>query len=72
MDQAIFSLPEPGLYKFDRIDPNSKSRIHLRVDEDHSGLLVINASKIIYLNKTALLMAHLYLNKVDQEEALDF
>jgi hypothetical protein len=54
MDQAIFSYLY-WLYKFDRIDPNSKSRIHLRVDEDHSGLLVIKPQNHL-LNKTALFM----------------
>lgn len=71
-DQALFNLPVPGLYKFDRIDQHQKARLHLRVDEDLSGLLAINASKIIYLNKTALVMTHLILNQVDLEEALDF
>lgn len=55
---------------FDIADENQKSRLHLRVDEDLSGLLVINASKIIYLNRTAMAMAHLYLTKTDHAAAI--
>jgi len=61
---------KPGIYKFDISEANQKSRLHLRVDEDLSGLLVINASRIIYLNRTAMLMAYLHLSKVDRNIAL--
>lgn len=71
MKETLLALPEPGIYKFDISEESQKSRLHLRVDEDLSGLLVINASRIIYLNQSALLMAYLYLNKVDQSEAID-
>ncbi len=71
MNETLLALPEPGIYKFDISEESQKSRLHLRVDEDLSGLLVINASRIIYLNQSALLMAYLYLNKVDQSEAID-
>ena len=71
MEDILLALPEPGIYKFDIADESQKSRLHLRVDEDLSGLLVINASKIIYLNQSALLMAYLYLNKVKTSEAID-
>lgn len=71
MKAPLLALPEPGIYKFDISNENQKSRLHLRVDEDLSGLLVINASKIIYLNQSALFMAYLYLNKVNTPEAID-
>ena len=72
METDLRRLPEAGIYKYDIVDENQKSRLHLRVDEGGSGLLLINASKIIYLNQTAMAMAYLYLNKVEKEEALDF
>lgn len=62
---------KPGIYKFDISEANQKSRLHLRVDNDLSGLLVINASKIIYLNRTAMLMAYLHLSKVEPKSALE-
>ncbi len=61
---------KPGIYKFDISEANQRSRLHLRVDEDLSGLLVINASRIIYLNRTAMLMAYFHLSKVDSDLAL--
>ena len=72
METDLLRLPEAGIYKYDIADDNQRSRLHLRVDEGGSGLLLINASKIIYLNQTAMAMAYLYLNKIDKEEALDF
>ncbi len=71
MENNLLALPEPGIYKFDIADESQKSRIHLRVDEDLSGLLVVNASKIIYLNQSALMMAYLHLNKIEKTEALE-
>ncbi len=59
-----------GMYQYDVVDGDSKSRVHLRVDPDLSGLLVINASRIVRLNPTALYMAFLYLEKVEQKAAL--
>jgi len=61
----------PGIYKFDIKDEHQKSRLHLRVDEDLSGLLVVNSSRIVYLNQTAMAMAYLYLNHTDQGEAVN-
>lgn len=72
---SLFSRPtvktiSPGLYHFDIRDVESKSRIHLRLDEDLSGLLVVNAAKIIHLNSTAGQMAYLHLNKVEHSTAI--
>ena len=72
MESTVPRLPGAGIYKFDIADESQKSRLHLRVDEDLSGLLVVNASKIIYLNPTALVMAYLHLNKVGHVEAIKF
>jgi len=72
---AIFAQPhaaaiQPGLYQFDIQDHGGKSRVHLRVDEDGSGLLVVNASRVVQLNPTAMQMAYLHLNKVEEKSAL--
>ena len=58
---------QPGIYKFDISDQNQKSRLHLRVNPDLSGFLVINAAKMIWLNQSALAMTYLYLNHVSRE-----
>ncbi|MBP7195858.1 MAG: radical SAM protein [Anaerolineaceae bacterium] len=59
-----------GIYQYDFADSVSKSRVHLRVDPDLSGLLVANASRIVHLNPSALYMAFLTLEKVPEKEAL--
>jgi len=46
-----------GLYHFPRVEGNKKTRLHLRLDPDGSGTLVINASSILHLNPTAALIA---------------
>ena len=70
MNQAKIPDLKAGIYKFDIADENQESRLHLRVDSDLSGLLVINASKIIYLNRTAMAMAYLHLNHTTRQQAL--
>ncbi|MEN6580243.1 MAG: radical SAM protein [Anaerolineaceae bacterium] len=59
-----------GMYQYDIADADSKSRVHLRVDPDLSGLMVVNASRVVHLNPTALYMAFLILEKVDEKTAL--
>jgi len=62
----------PGLYHFAREDKDSKSRIHLRVDPDGSGILMVNASKVVQLNPTAAQMVALVLNEIPTSKALAF
>jgi radical SAM protein with 4Fe4S-binding SPASM domain len=64
------ALPQPGLYHFDRQENGERSRIHLRVDPDGSGLLIVNASRIMHLNPTAASMAYLHLRETPQEQAV--
>jgi radical SAM protein with 4Fe4S-binding SPASM domain len=52
---------DPGIYHFPRQESGGKTRIHLRVDEDKCGLLIINANKVIHLNPSAAMMAYLHL-----------
>ncbi|MEJ2446578.1 MAG: radical SAM protein [Anaerolineales bacterium] len=52
-----------GLYHFPRIAGNDKTRLHLRIDPDGSGTLLINASSILYLNQTASLIAYHHFNE---------
>jgi radical SAM protein with 4Fe4S-binding SPASM domain len=51
----------PGLYHFKRGKSDSKTRLHLRIDPDGCGTLVINASSILHLNPTAAYISYLHL-----------
>lgn len=62
--------PAPGLYHFRREADGGKARLHLRIDPDGQGLLVINASRVFHLNPTAAAMAFLNLNKQPEEQAV--
>jgi radical SAM protein with 4Fe4S-binding SPASM domain len=45
--------------------------VHLRIESDGSGLMVIDASKVIHLNRTACDFAFLMLSGAGREEAVD-
>lgn len=47
-----------------------QSRIHLRLDPDGNGLLLVNASRVMHLNPTAAFMAHLALEKTTPKQAV--
>lgn len=53
--------PHPGLYHYTRQAEGEHARIHLRLDADGHGTLIVNASRVMHLNPTAALMAWLIL-----------
>jgi radical SAM protein with 4Fe4S-binding SPASM domain len=55
------NLPEPGLYHYRREEGDGKTRIHLRIDPDGQGLLILNANRVVHLNPSAAFMAYLHL-----------
>jgi len=59
-----------GLYHYTRQDGDEHSRVHLRIDADGSGLLLVNASRVLHLNPTAALMAHLALEGATEPQAV--
>lgn len=61
---------QPGLYHYQRENEHEKSRIHLRVDPDGTGTLIVNASRVMHLNPTAALMAWLILEKKHETEII--
>lgn len=68
---APVKLPAPaGMFTFDRREGSAKARIHLRVDEDGSGLLLLDASRVVQLNPTAINMAYLHLNGLSEADAM--
>jgi radical SAM protein with 4Fe4S-binding SPASM domain len=71
---AALSVPvstyiAPGLYHYKRQILGENSRIHLRIDPDGNGILLVNASRILHLNPTATLMARLALEKIPERQA---
>lgn len=51
------ALPTPGLYHYRRASGGGASRVHLRLDADGYGTLVVDAARILHLNPTAAQMA---------------
>ena len=54
-----------GNTHFTRIDGENKKNIHLRIDPDGSGTLLVNASRVYHFNPTAAFMAFHLLNGKD-------
>ena len=44
----IVNGPSSGLYHYTRENEHEKSRIHLRVDPDGSGTLIVNANRVMH------------------------
>lgn len=59
----------PGIHHYEHVSGGEKSRVHLRVDGDGSGLLIVNAARVFHLNPTAAFMASLVLEKVPAQRA---
>src|SRR5512143_646212 len=60
----------PRLYHYAREDGQEKSRVHLRVDPDGTGTLIVNANRVMHLNPTAALMAYLLLEEMPEAQAV--
>jgi radical SAM protein with 4Fe4S-binding SPASM domain len=54
-----------GLYHFLKERDGDRSRVHLRIDPDGHGTLIVNAARIFHLNPTAAQMAYQILNGRD-------
>jgi radical SAM protein with 4Fe4S-binding SPASM domain len=63
-------LPPPGLHSYMRRQGSARTRIHLRLDEQGDGLLLINANRALHLNRTAALMAWLALEEKEEAQAV--
>jgi len=60
----------PGLFHYKRHKVGEQSRIHLRVDPDGSGILLVNANRVIHFNPTASYMARLSLEGLPKDQAI--
>jgi radical SAM protein with 4Fe4S-binding SPASM domain len=61
--------PSPGLHAYTLSQHGGSVRIHLRIEPGGSGLLLINANRSVHLNPTAGLLAWLYLEGCERDEA---
>jgi len=62
--------PKSGLYHYTRETDFEKSRVHLRIDADGHGTLIVNANSVTHLNPTATFMAWLTLEGKTKEESI--
>ena len=63
--------PAPGLHSYTRQPaPGERTRLHLRVETNGRGTLVVNANRIVHLNPTATSMAWLMLEETPESRAL--
>jgi radical SAM protein with 4Fe4S-binding SPASM domain len=62
--------PALGLHHYVRENEFEKSRIHLRIDPDGHGTLIVNASSVMHLNPTATFMAWLVLERKSEQDSL--
>jgi radical SAM protein with 4Fe4S-binding SPASM domain len=62
-------LVHQGLYHYTYEGQAEQSRLHLRIESDGSGLLLVNANRVFQLNPTAAVMAYLTLEKTDTKRA---
>jgi radical SAM protein with 4Fe4S-binding SPASM domain len=65
-----YNPAKPGLFHYAFEDQGKRSRVHLRIDPDGSGILLINANRIMHLNPTAAFMARLKLEESTQLQAV--
>lgn len=63
-------LPSTGLYSYEIETPEEQSHLHLRLDQDGYGLLLINANRALHLNPTAAILAWLILEQIPQDQAI--
>ena len=63
-------VPPPGLHHYLREAPEERTRIHLRIDPDGHGTLIVNANQVVHFNPTAALMAYLCLEEMPESQAL--
>lgn len=60
-----------GLYHYIISENGYKARVHLRIDPDGFGTLIVNANTIYHLNPTATTIAYLFLEKTPAEQAIN-
>jgi radical SAM protein with 4Fe4S-binding SPASM domain len=59
-----FGMPNAGVYHFVKNNNCNSTRLHLRIDADGSGILLVNANQIFHLNPSAATFTYFHLNDV--------
>ncbi len=67
---ATAADPVSKIYHYVKENEHEKARIHLRIDPDGTGTLIVNANRVMHLNPSAALMAHLLLEEKSEQEIL--
>src|SRR3990172_419353 len=66
---SLVGVPSAGLHHYTRETDFEKSLVHLRIDADGHGTLIVNANRVMHFNPTATYMAWLTLEgKTEGEE----
>jgi radical SAM protein with 4Fe4S-binding SPASM domain len=63
--------PKPGLHTFLREENGGRSHVHLRIEPDGQGTLLVNAARILHLNGMAAQMAYWSLSGVASDQAAE-
>jgi MoaA/NifB/PqqE/SkfB family radical SAM enzyme len=67
---AIPELLKPGLYHWKTPDDEPiQYRLHLRIEDEGMGVLIVNAATVLHLNETATEHAYLLIQGTSEEEA---
>ena len=61
---------KPGIYHFPKEDTTGKSRIHLRVEPDGKGMLLVNAARAFHLNETGTIIAFMSLKEYSESDTV--
>ncbi|MEW6568495.1 MAG: PqqD family peptide modification chaperone [Chloroflexota bacterium] len=64
--------PKPGLHAYPRHSSDGEVRVHLRLEADGNGLLLVNADRALHLNPTAAAMTWFLLEGAPQDEAVAY
>jgi radical SAM protein with 4Fe4S-binding SPASM domain len=59
-----------GLHHYEKNENGYRSRLHLRVDPDGHGTLIVNANRVVHFNPTAALMAYLSLEELPPNQII--
>ena len=62
----------PGMYTYHTPQgADQQYRLHLRVNKDGQGILVINAATVLHLNRTAVEFAYHFIQQIEEERAIN-
>ena len=58
------------IHHYLREENGNKARLHMRIDPDGHGTLIVNANRVVHFNPTAALMANLALENTPEPEVI--